>query len=321
MTEMRDHARKAVGERHTQGAAEQKVQQITAQNPTLVNAGASECVFYVVMLLALPTVYFIDVMLLGPVAGFLASQGFDEGSLIARIAPYVVPLAVIGLETVVGAFRMAAYRDYLGGDATAAMYKALSVFAALLAFFIPAAGLALYLGEDTTVPGTTLGKIVLFVPVALPIALSLTCHLCILLGSRRMHEAKTWWAVRQQCRTLRDSIEKARHAFGRESTAAADILPFYLQDLDEYNGTFQPTLAAGPFDQNTRAIVNEVYGYEAIRTAGAQPPAAEPSAAPNGAATGPTAAQPRQDATNSDEPNWEELHRLQQRDDESEVRA
>ena len=60
-------------------------------------------------------------------------------------------------------------------------------------------------------------------------------------------------------------LDQGRQAFTRESSAAADILPFYLQDLDEYNGTFQPSIAAGPFDRNTRTIVNEVYGYEAIR--------------------------------------------------------
>lgn len=318
MTEMRDRARKAAGERQAQGAAEQELQQVTAQNPTLVNAGASERVFYGVMLAALPTVYIIDVMLLGPVAEFLATEGFAEESLVARLAPYVVPAMIIGLETVVGAFRMASYREYLAGDASVATYRTLSFFAALLALFIPAAGLALYLREETVVPDTALGAAVLFLPVALPIVLSLACHLCILLGSRRMHEAKTWWAVTRQCKELRKKVDQGRQAFTRESSAAADILPFYLQDLDEYNGTFQPSIAAGPFDRNTRTIVNEVYGYEAIRTAAAPPTAARPGT-PDATEQG--AAEPRRNPTNSDEPDWESFYAHQRRDDESEVRA
>src|SRR5690606_18767665 len=131
------------GERRTQRVAEQELRQLTEANPTFVNASASERVFYVVMLLALPTVYFIDVLLLGPVAEFLASEGFAERSILARSAPFLVPALIIGLETAVGAFRMASYRDYLAGNASITTYKALSVFAALLALFIPAAGLAL----------------------------------------------------------------------------------------------------------------------------------------------------------------------------------
>lgn len=311
ITEMRDRARNAARERDAERGAEKELQRVTAQNPTLVNAGASERVFYGVMLAALPTVYIIDVMLLGPVAEFLASEGFSEESLVARLAPYVVPAMIIGLETVVGAFRMASYREYLAGDASVATYRALSFFAALLALFIPAAGLALYLREETVVPDTVIGAAVLFLPIALPIVLSLACHLCILLGSRRMHEAKTWWTVTKQCRKLREAVAQGRQAFARESAAAADVLPFYLQDLDEYNGTFQPSIAPGPFDQNTRTIVNEVYGYEAIRTAAA-PPTAARSGMPDA---------PLRDPANSDEPDWEALYAHQRRDDESEVRA
>jgi hypothetical protein len=323
MTDMRDRARRAAAERQAERAADEELQRTAAENLTLVKATASERVFYGVMLAALPTVYIIDVMLLGPVAEFLASEGFAENSLIVRLAPFVVPAMIIGLETVVGAFRMAAYREYLAGDAGVGSYKTLTVLATLLALFIPAAGVALYLREDTAVPETAVGAAVLFLPIALPIVLSLACHLCILLGSRRMHEAKTWWTVTRKCSQLRAGIERRRQTFARESTAAADLLPLYLQDLDEYNGAFQPPLAAGPFDQSTRAIVNEVYGYEAIRTAATPPEAgraASPVAAPK-TPTGSSTAGAQGDRPDADAPDWEALCALQQRDDESEVRA
>lgn len=322
MTEMRERARKAAGDGRARRAAEQDLQQLTAANPTFVNASASERVFYVVMLLALPTVYFIDVLLLGPVAEFLASEGFAEDSVIARSAPFLVPALVIALETLVGAFRMASYRDYLAGNTSITTYRTLSVFAALLALFIPAAGLALYLREETVVPETTLGAAVLFLPVVLPIVLSLTCHLCILLGSRRMHEAKTWWTVTKQCERLRKGLERNREAFARESVAAADLLPLYLQDLDDYNGTFRPVLAAGPFDQDTRTVINEVYGYEALR--GPDPVSAAPGSAAPRSAPVPTpsaAATADRDNAGVDDPDWEALYALQRRDDEAEVRA
>ncbi len=320
MTAMRDHARRAAGERRAQSAAAQDLQQLTEANPTFVNASASERVFYVVMLLALPTVYFIDVMLLGPVAEFLAEEGFADDSYIARSAPFVVPLLIIGLETAVGAFRMASYRDYLAGHDGITTYKMLSFFAALLALFIPAAGLALYLREDEVVPDTTLGAILLYLPVALPIVLSLACHLCILLGSRRMHEAKTWWAVKKQSDRLRKNLEKRRREFDRESVTAADLLPLYLQDLDDYNGTFLPPLAAGPFDRDTRTVINAVYGYEALRGPDA-PPATAQTDAPHPGPTSSGAAQAHRDNPGTDDPDWEALYALQRRDDESEVRA
>lgn len=323
LKEMRDHARRATAERQAERAAAQELQRTIAENPTLANAGASEHTFYVIMLLTLPTVYFTDVMLLGPVAEYLAEAGFSEDHLIVRYAPYLVPFLIITLESVVGAFRVAKYREYLAGDCGAGAHRVLTVLAALIGLFIPAAGVALYLNEEAAPPTSSVEAAVVYLPIALPLVLSLACHLCILLGAKYMHDAKTWLSVSRTCTKLRAEQAKRREAFTGAATAAADVFPAYLRDLDDYNNVFRPQLGAGPFDDNTRTIVNEIYGYEVIggganRRPAAQPvpPTPPPTPVPNGGA-----AQGSAGGGATDDPDWEALYALQRRDDESEVRA
>lgn len=118
---------------------------------------------------------------------------------------------------------------------------------------------------------------------------------------------------------LHQQQQAARQVFGRESTAAADVLVLYLRDLEEHNQAYQPRLAAGPFDRDTRAVLNEVYGYEVIQTVPGTPVTASPAAASAGAGGAPPAGG-HAGAPASGAPDWRAFQARQQYHDESEVR-
>jgi hypothetical protein len=319
LRQMRSHARGAAAARQAQVEAEQRRNRLTAEHAALASPSPAELVFRAVMLAALPTVYLIDVILLGPVAEFLASAGFPENSLVVRAAPFVVPVMIIGLEMVVGAFRLAAHRKYLAGDRGPWLFRTLTVAAACLALFLPMAGLALYWDAQTTMPATRIAQAVMVLPMMLAIVLSLTCHLCILLGAGEIHEAKAWLVFEMLRRYLQSQAESRRQTFVRKSTAAADLLVPYLRDLDEYNASYQPPLTAGPFDDQTRAIINGVYGYEVLRAAPTAPRPAPERRAEVGAEPAPAPTDPA--ATAPDGPDWQALAARQRYNDEAEVRA
>lgn len=331
-TQMRDHARQATAALESQRAATKELEAVTVENPTLAKVSASERIFYIMILLALPATYFIDVVLLGPVAEYLTGKGFEKGSLIGgAFGKWAVPAAIITLEAVISSVRTASYRAYLAGDSSKSIYILLTLGSVALALFIPITGLAVYLASDLTNPETSeivapqglIEQAIVFLPMMLPIVLSLTCHLLILLNSRNMHEAKTWLIVAAKCMSLRDRQERSRQAFDRESVAAADAWPLYLQDCDEYNAAFQPALPVGPFDANTRDVVNGVYGYEVIRVAAA-PSGGNPAGSPQTPHAGTESGGPQQPAADdapADDPDWEDLYARQRQADEAEVRA
>lgn len=326
--QMRDHARRATAALESQRAATKELEQITAESPAFAKISSSEHIFYLMILLALPATYFIDVVLLGPVAQYLTAQDSQLGGAFGK---WAVPAAIITLEAVIGSVRTASYRAYLAGDCSKSIYVLLTLGSVALALFIPVTGLAVFLAQDLTNPETLevvapqglIEQAIVFLPMTLPIVLSFACHLLILLNSRNMHEAKTWLIVAAKCKSLRDRQVRSRQAFGRESVAAADGWPLYLQDCDEYNAAFQPALPVGPFDANTRDVVNGVYGYEVIRVAAA-PSGGTPAGSPQTPRAGAESGDPQQPAADdapADDPDWEDLYARQRQADEAEVRA
>jgi hypothetical protein len=136
-----------------------------------------------------------------------------------------------------------------------------------------------------------------------------------------MHEAKAWLVFERMRGRLQRQQEAGRQTFVRESAAAADLLVPYLRDLDEYNQSYQPHQAAGPFDHHTRAIINEVYGYEVLQAAPGTPPMPPPAPGTTDDGTPGVGQQTEPAADPTDVPDWQALQALQQRHDESEVRA
>jgi len=278
---VRTAARRAASARRRAEQRQAALERIRNGNPPeIVAPDVAQRVMYSVLLAALPTAYAVDVILLGPVAEFLASYGFPADAVIVRAAPFLVPAAVISLETIIATFRIAAYHEHLDGAPRTA-YVLLTCAATGFAVCVPAAGVALYLAQEVAFPDTALERLVVLLPTALTVVLSLACHLTILLGGRGLHEAKAWMACAVRCRRLGREIEHARQAFERASTQAADHFVQYLRDLEAHNRAHQPAQAAGPFDHETRAIINDVFGYEVIQAApGTPPPRPTPPPAP-----------------------------------------
>lgn len=327
LRDVRQHARSAADARRAEAGVDQALASMTAANPTAVNVPYSTRVFHCGVLLAVPAVYVLDVFLLGTVADFLAKPVASLfGETIASTAPLLVPAAIVAFEMALGYGRLALHRKYLNEELGRGPFVAMTVLCVTIAAALPFAGLFGFLPQQSKIPSSVIGWIDQLGPVLMAIPVSAVCHGFILLGASFLHDAKTWLFVSWRCRSLHKDKEENRETFASESTAAADLWALYINDLDAYNASYRPNLPVGPIDRATRAVINEVFGYEAIRTDA--PPTTGQPVAPSSerrtstlSAAEQSAAQTRRDTAASDEPDWEALYALQQRDDESEVRA
>jgi hypothetical protein len=326
LREVRQHARSAADSRRAEADVDRTLASVVSANPTSVNVPYSTGVFHCGVLLAVPAVYVLDVFLLGTVADFLAKPVASLfGETVASTAPLLVPAAIVAFEMALGYGRLALHRKHLNGDLGRGPFVAMTVLCVVIAAALPFAGLLGFLPKASAMPKSALGWIDQLGPVLMAIPVSAVCHGFVLLGASFLHDATTWLFVSRRCKSLRKDKEEKRKAFASESTAAADLWVLYINDLDAYNARYGPSLPVGPIDRNTRAVINEVFGYEAIRTDAppttGQPIASDPDRRGPTPSAEQSAAQTRRDTTAYDEPDWEALCALQQRDDESEVRA
>ncbi len=311
LEDTRTRARRAAeAGRTTRQLAEQK-SQLAAANPNLANVDVQRRTVYNWLLFCMLAVYVIDVVLFAAVAEYFAKQSFAGSPFLAGLSRFLIPAAIVVIEMVLSIQRDAAYRESLEGFGNRGRlwaWTAASVFCTLV---MPAAVIAIFLageGSDFT-PWIS-------IPLLITLAgLSLVCHILMLFGGRLAMESKSYVSFRLQQSSLQNRIRQSNRVYATHSQGAADRFAAYLQDLNAHNGAFpNARIEPGPFDKDTRQVVNDVYGYEVIRTpAGAVPTTQAVAAPPPNPAVPPT---PPEDNS----PDWRSVYERQMRDQETEVR-
>ena len=218
------------------------------------------------------------------------------------------PYTIISADTHAGGSH-AAYREYLEGFGSRFRFWGWTVITAFCTLVMPMAVISTFLaGQKEDFAAWV--SIPLIVTLA---GLSLVCHVLMLFGGRLALESKSWGMFRLQMSGLQNRIRQANRAYTSHSQAAADRFAAYLQDLNAHNTAYAAArIEAGPFDRNTREVVNDVYGYEVIRT----PPGGEnePPAQPN------PQTPPPQTPPQENPPDWRNAFERQMREQEAEVR-
>jgi len=321
LSQVKERGRTAAAARRSRTELSQELTAYAARNRSFVDVPQGDRGFHQAMLRVVPAAYVLDLLLFGVVADYLAKSAIALfGAWAGYVAFAAVPAVIIYLERALGAYRASVHRASLLPHQSRVLGRCLTALYVVIAVALPLAGLLPYLPKGSAMPTTGLGWLLKLGVVLLAVPLSTACHAFILLAADKLHDAETWRAVDKKCKALRTAMASQQQTFATESRVAADLWAAYIQDLDIYNASFEPRLPVPPVDRETRAIINEVYSDDVIRAAPTPPAAAQPIAQVDPGAA-PAAAPPRRDAVHSDEPDWEALYRLQQRDDDSEVRA
>jgi len=309
LADTRNRARRAAEARRLNRQQDEEKNQLIAANPNLASVDVHRKTKYVLLLICVFAVYGMDLVLFAAVAGYFVKQSFAASPRIAMVAQFLVPAFIVIVEMTLSMFRDAAYRDYLEGFGSRFRLWSWTLFTAAFTLVMPMAVVATFLaGEgDDFAPWVS-------IPLIITLAgLSLGCHILMLCGGRLALESKSWAVFRLHMSSLQNRIRQTNRAYATHSQAAADRFAAYLQDLTAHNAAYATTrIEAGPFDRNTREVVNEVYGYEVIRTpAGTQndPPIQPTPQAP-----------PPQNPPQENPPDWRNVCDRQMREQEAEVR-
>jgi hypothetical protein len=315
LVDTRTRARRAAQARQASQQLDQEKNQLVTANPNLAGVDVHRKTMYIFLLVCMVAVYGMDLVLFAAVAGYFVKQSFSASPRIATVAQFLVPAFIVIVEMALSMQRDAAYRDYLEGFGTRLRlwgWTALTVFCTLV---MPMAVIATFLaGEgDDFAPWVS-------VPLIVTLAgLSLVCHVLMLCGGRLALESKSWAVFRLQMSSLQSRIRQSGRAYTVHSQGAADRFAAYLQDLNAHNAEYATArIEAGPFDRNTREVLNDAYGYEVIRTpAGNQPPAG-PQATPQAP---PPPNPPQNHPERDNEPrDWRNAFEREMREQEAEVR-
>jgi hypothetical protein len=304
----RARARRAAEARRAGRQLDEEKSQLVAANPNLAGVDVHRKTMYIWLLICMFAVYGMDLVLFAAVAGYFVKQSFAGSPRMAMVAQFLVPAFIVIIEMGLSMQRDAAYREYLEGFGSRFRLWAWTAITAFCTLVMPMAVIATSLADEKEFAAWV--SIPLIVTLA---GLSLVCHVLMLFGGRLALESKSWGVFRLQMAGLQNRIRQANRAYASHSQAAADRFAAYLQDLNAHNAAYAAArIDAGPFDRNTREVVNDVYGYEVIRT----PPGGEnePPAQPN-PQTPPPQTPPQENA-----PDWRNAFERQMREQEAEVR-
>ena len=309
LDDTRNRARRAAEARRANRQLDEEKTQLISTNPNLASVDVHRKTMYIWLLICMFAVYGMDLVLFAAVAGYFVKQSFAGSPRLATAAQFLVPAFIVVIEMGLSMQRDAAYRDYLEGFGSRLRLWAWTALTAFCTLVMPMAVIATFLaGEgDDFAPWVS-------IPLIITLAgLSLVCHVLMLFGGRLALESKSWGVFRLQMSGLQSRIRQTNRAYAMHSQAAADRFAAYLQDLNAHNAAYAAArIEGGPFDRNTREIVNDVYGYEVIRTpAGAQN---EPPTQPN------LQTPPPQNPPQDNPPDWRNAYDRQMREQEAEVR-
>lgn len=311
LDDTRARARRAADARTKGQRADNQKALLTTGNPNLASVDVHRKTMYLWLLVCMAAVYGIDVVLFASVAEYFAKQSFGSSPELARAAQFLLPAFIVVVEMVVSMQRDSAYRDYLEGFGSRYWFWAWTLVSAFCTIVMPMAVIAIFLaGEgDNFTPWIS-------IPLIITLAgLSLICHTLMLFGGRLALESKSWLSFRLHMMVLEGRSRRSNRGYAKHSQVAADRFAAYLHDLTAHNQAYADSrIEAGPFDRNTREVVNEVYGYEVIKAPAGTP--TEPPAGVNANVQGGPPPTPPIEVAQE----WRTDYQRQMRDQETEVR-
>lgn len=259
------HAHAAHLHEERRKSGQKTLEDLRTQNPEFATLDQSKNAAYLVMLANLVAAYIIDCVLFGAAIDYFASLSFEDWPIALVVFRFVVPLAVIFIETNVAYHFAAAREEAAEYGKRPGQYWFWLGSGIVLALAMPAVGLGTHIvsNHDSANGDLTWGLDVLTIGLAI---LAFCTHAGILFGGTQAHDSKAFVCFQFSNRRLRSDIQQVQRAYDRECRATRAAFAEYMRRLQSHNTTYlQDLIDAGPFDVIAREIVNKIFGYEIIQ--------------------------------------------------------
>ena len=245
------------------GEAQMALQQLETAHPEWHQDNSRELAGYLLLLLGVTAVYFIDVLLFGPTAEILSEKAFYEVPWMTWVARFTVPAAILLVEISIALQIFFARRNTETYHSPKWVYVAWIMVGILFALVMPSlvVGTSLVLESFASEPEQAGLRWQLIGMVTL----ALVAHIIIIFGGRLAHESKAFFAFKAKHRSLRRKIGHHNNDYDREARNFREEFDSFYELLNRHRQTFHDSFDPGPFDAVTRGFASTIYGYEVIQ--------------------------------------------------------
>ena len=251
-------------------------------------------------------VFGIDVLLFAPIAAFIVGNAFPDNPQVATAAKFLLPLCIMIMELALAMRIYQASQDLQGiadikGEAENE-YRRWWWMGAGLVSFMPLLAISTQIAEVGALMsrGTELNayqQSSLLIKAAALGLLAFVPHAMFIFGGRHIVGAKEALLARFSS-TPAQKLQRAEEQIQQQRDELVRAFNDYHRALMAYNQANDPPMAAGPFREAVRQLINRIYGREILQAppedpdgpggdgaVGNEPPAPgpRPSAAPDGA--------------------------------------
>lgn len=283
LTSLQELAHRIAGNRGQSNTADAKQKDWASQHPEFTNSESTESssaasgssqpsaspAFLmstaIFLLLIYPAVYWLDVFLLSGNAKQIAKDFAQGNQTLIYSAIFAVPLMILLTEAYFQTqWSVAQTRGQLLLWGTAAVAMCVAIPAAIVGFSMATSVNSGGVRSAQVQNWHLFGKA----------ALAFFAHFAILLGGRRLHEAKNYVIFKFQDRLLERRINRFAHQIQIDEAALTSTFTDYFRQLNDFNAVYVGQgIEPGPFDEITRSEINRVFGYEIIAAPHNQNPA------------------------------------------------
>lgn len=257
-------------------------------------------------------VFGIDVLLFAPIAAFIVGNAFPDSPQMATAAKFLLPLCVMVLELAL-AMRIHEAAQEMNDDELAIAdingeaelhHRRCWWMGAVFVAFMPLLAISTQVAELGSLMsrGTELNAYLqssLLIKAAALGLLAYVPHALFIFGGENIVEAKSA-LLNYFSTSLEEELQRADEEVQGRQRDLADAFNDYHHALTAYNESSDYPMAAGPFREKVRQLINRVYGREILQAPPDAPvgpgggdgavgpneppaPGPRPSAAPDGA--------------------------------------
>jgi hypothetical protein len=254
-------AHKAIHLREKKQSAEKRRAEVQAAHPMLAQTDLSRSTIYTVLLVILVAVYQLDYLLFSPTMEFFSRMVLNSPFMI-HLASAVGPAIVLMLEIGVGV-QLYLARQKKAETGKRGSYIGWLAVGLFLACVMPLLAVATTLVSRPAVTDAGIANALLFQTASLAI-LAFVGHALVLFGGKQALEAKVYLHYKIIIRILNLKIRGYEKKFRKLVEEVVDAYRVYREKGERHKGMYPDVVTEPDFDQQTRILINELYGYEVI---------------------------------------------------------
>lgn len=298
LARLHELAHQILGSREQQNLADAKQKDWVSQHLEFTESKLSPAFLMAmsaVLLAIYPAVYLIDLFLLSGNARYLAKDFAQGSQTLIYGCVFLLPLAVL-------IFEMGFQTQWAVAETRGQMWK-WGIASAAMCLVVPTAIVGFSMATTSQVGGARAAQVQnwqLFGKAAL----AFFAHFAVLLGGRRLHEAKSYLIFKITNKRLERRISHLARQTRTDETTLTNTFTDYFQQLNDFNAANAGRgIEPGPFDEITRSEINRAFGYEIIAAPPVRNPPPNNGADDGGGNTGGAANNPPPDMPNQNQNN------------------